>query len=156
MWALEHAERFRPVRSDVLLRLWRYPAFYVWRSWTVFGGVHGLHLVREVLWNQPCQVARLFDPLHGLRELGKPLPMFRVQESTVPTGPLAPLIARARELFPPPPEPDEIVLDGEGRGAVVVLDGEELRAEWWCGLTEEWRPLIEWADELQALLTGEA
>lgn len=53
-------------------RLWHYPAFEAYRSWSVFE-LHrrrepSLFVVRQVTWDRPHDYQRLRDPFMGLQE----------------------------------------------------------------------------------------
>lgn len=155
---LEAAERAPPRRpGKVHLRLWHYPAFEAWRSWTVItpvptGGHDPNPLVRELTWDQPGDKQRLIDPMAGLRTLGQPLPTPPARrEARLAATALQSLLEGGRSIAVPLVTADRgIGIDGERWGFEDDRGLDQVRIQWWCEGPPEWQPFIAWAGELRA------
>lgn len=71
-WALEHPEQLEP-REVIesfrpILRLWQYPSFFDYASWTIFqparrNMIDVSLLIRRVVWERTYDLRRFSDPL---------------------------------------------------------------------------------------------
>jgi hypothetical protein len=118
--ALEYAAQHEPVEMirelRPLLRLWNYPAFFPYTSWTVFDPPDASRnrLVRQVQWDRPHDMLRFSDPLEGVRQGFHAPPSLRVNDAYIADGTLQQYLDELSRL------PIAVV----GIAAPLVLDGE--------------------------------
>lgn len=156
--ALEYLRDATAIPSATLLdgyclrfRLWHYPAFEVYRSWSVFASRRDQVLVRQVTWDRLHDCQRLRDPLLGLQEGFHTYPKIELRDRRLESAAFAARFAEAQRLSLP--------IVGRDRG--VCLDGAMLgyeehdgspRVQWCCDGPAEWREFTTWAGEMMRWL----
>jgi hypothetical protein len=162
LWALGHAQELEPVgpvrRLQPELRVWHYPAFHPWVSWTVLregrssGGVARLW-VREVSWDMPADMRRLSDPMEGLRCGFHTRPTLGVRDAELPAEQYQSLASAGSEVRIPIVTPDHAFgLDGETFGIETGDHFARFRCEWWGDGPQEWTDWVRWVAILRAFL----
>ncbi len=137
-------------------RLWHYPAFHVYQSWSVFELRRRSEpvslVVRQITWDRPHDCQRLrADPLLGLREGFHTHPKIELRDRPLDASELATRLVAAQAISVP------IV----GRHSGLCLDGAMFgyegrdgssRLEWCCDGPDEWREFTVWAREMMTWL----
>jgi hypothetical protein len=136
-------------------RLWHYPAFDAYRSWSVFELSRRREpaslLVRQVTWDRLHDCQRLRNPLLGLQEGFHSHPKIEVRDRPLDASELAARLAAAHSVSVPIVGRDRgITLDGVTFG-YEEEDGSP-RLEWWCDGPAEWREFTTWAREMMQWL----
>jgi hypothetical protein len=137
------------------LRLWHYPAFEAYRSWSVFEPHQRRQpselLIRQVTWDRAHDSNRLHDPLLGLQQGFHTFPKMEVRDRALDVAAFAERLDAAHSISLP--------LVGRSGGA--CLDGamfgfEERdgspRLEWCCDGPAEWQEFTTWAREMMRWL----
>lgn len=128
------------------LRLWHYPAFFVWTTWMVFeqpANEHSL-LARRVIWDSPYDHSRFSDPLEGVRQGFSAPPTLTVDDASTIDNALQPFLHElGRQPIPVVTPHPSIGLDGETFGFQSYGSSATIRLQWWHDGPKEWRPLIE-------------
>ena len=136
-------------------RLWHYPAFEAYRSWSVFElrrrRESTVLVVRQVTWDRPHDCQRLRDPLLGLQEGFHSHPKIELRDRPLDASELATRLAGAQSLSVPIVGRDSgICVDGAMFG-YEERDGSP-RLEWCCNGPAEWREFTTWAREMMRWL----
>lgn len=138
------------------LRLWHYPAFHAYRSWSVYElrrrTEPALLVVRQVTWDRAHDCQRLrADPLLGLQEGFHTQPKIELRDRPLDASELATRLVAAQAM--------SVAIVGRHSG--ICLDGamfgyEERggspRLEWCCDGPDEWREFTTWASEMMKWL----
>jgi hypothetical protein len=138
------------------LRLWSYPAFEPFRSWSVFELRRHrepvLVVVRQVTWDRLHDCQRLLcDPLLGLRDGFHRYPKMDLRDRPLEISELDARLAAARAMSVPIVGRDTgICVDGVMFG-YEERDGSP-RLEWCCDGPAEWREFTTWAKEMMTWL----
>src|SRR5258708_21751029 len=121
---LEHAEELHSLVRDQpvfpMLRMWRYPTFEAWSSWTVFtdepnGSLEKIAGVCEVTWQRPYDGNRLLaNPLEGVKTRFSTEPSVGVRDAFLSQDDLFWLLQRCRFA-------NEVVVKQRG----IAIDGIE-------------------------------
>jgi hypothetical protein len=135
------------------MRLWHYPSFDVYRSWTIFHR-RGDLMAREVTWDRPHDVERLsLDPLEGLKTLFSTKPSVSHRDARI--DPVS-FEEHMKALFGfrlPVHGLEEVVgVDGESFGLELSRFLAGVRLRWWCDGPKEWRELTGWHCGLRSFL----
>ncbi|HEY7182082.1 MAG TPA: hypothetical protein VIC84_11715, partial [Blastocatellia bacterium] len=134
---LECADRIeprRPIRNLLAeFRLWHYPSFSAYRSWTAFTPMprsqNSQCMAREVTWDFPADDARLADPLEGLKQGFHTDPTVVVRDGELPDHEFSVLIEQGRRLnIPLIGIEQNCGLDGETSG-IELFDFDRVRLE---------------------------
>lgn len=157
--ALERAEELEPLESirgcRPEIRLWCYPSFFEYRSWTVFSGRsprdgEARLLVRRVTWNSPSDRLRLRDPMEGLRQGFHTVPSLSVADTPIPEAEYRAVLNAGRSLrLPLMPGSEGVMIDGTMLGLEMELGFRSIRLEWAGSMSEQWEELTEWAEQLR-------
>lgn len=136
-------------------RLWHYPAFEAYRSWSVFE-LHGHRasaqfVARQVTWDRPHDYQRLRDPLLGLQKGFHSDPKIELRDRPLDPSELATRLAAAQSL--------SLLIVGRQSG--ICLDGATFgyeerdgspRLEWCCDGPAEWREFTSGATAMMSWL----
>ena len=144
------------INHSLRFRLWHYPAFDAYRSWSIFelrrSNEPASLLVRQVTWDRPhdCQRLRV-DPLLGLQEGFHTDPKIEIRDRPLNASDLAERLAAAQSVSVPIVGRDSgICLDG-ARFGYEERDGSP-RLQWCCDGPPEWREFTTWAREMMKWL----
>jgi hypothetical protein len=162
-YALKHPDETEPRgnlhRYSLFLRLWRYPSFEPWISWAIFepgryaDDANALH-VRQITWDQQCDLGRFADPMEWLRQGYRAPPTLRVADTAVSSELLKPYQDElARACIPLFPREDFITLDGEERGVETYGFAVSARVVWRPGRPRDTPPALLNLERLMDLLT---
>jgi len=136
------------------LRLWHYPAFEAYHSWSVFElrrREAALIVVRQVTWDRPYDCQRLRDPLLGLQEGFHSHPKIELRDRPLDVSELATRLAAARSVSVPiVGQHSGICVDGAMFG-YEEQDGSP-RLEWCCEGPAKWREFTTWARDMMRWL----
>ncbi|HEX6798623.1 MAG TPA: hypothetical protein VF116_13020 [Ktedonobacterales bacterium] len=164
LWALEHAaERDPAIPADAnppSARLWQYPSFGSYVSWTLFApkfkGDAGRCMVRRVIWDQMHDLARFADPLEGIRQGFRAPPTILVADARVSIARFE-HVAERFALCPIPVLGIEAPfgLDGDSYGLETFDLFLRIRLEWWDEGPRTWgrfvATLADFRQELDAI-----
>lgn len=145
-----------PLTGDWLrFRLWHYPAFEAYQSWSVFElrGPRALpsFVVRQVAWDRPHDCQRLRDPRLGLQEGFHSHPKIELRDRPLDATEFETKLAVARSVSVPIVGRDRgICVDGAMFG--YEERGGSPRLEWCCEGPAEWREFTTWAREMMRWL----
>jgi hypothetical protein len=149
----------QPIRAGPLLRLWEYPSFGQYRSWTVFNSKHSgssilAPFAREVTWDRPTDSRRLLrDPLEGLVKGFHTRPSIDVRDQILSESELAlhlkqcPTFSATINMWR-----QGIVLDGTWFGFRTYGPLARVELSWSSDGPSEWRDFIDWVSELRTFL----
>ena len=146
-------------QHKLLLRLWHYPSFERHVSWFLYSALPRYQksdspLVREVVWDRPLDSLRLSDPLKGLKHGFSVEPTISSRQAKIPLDELELKLANLRSIVLPVFVDDGSVgLDGEGCGVETFGFKSAIRLAWWSEMSEEWKPIIEWAQDMRRFLS---
>jgi hypothetical protein len=136
--ALEQVEQHEPnenVRGlRPLLRLWHYPSFLAYTSWTVFDPPDTSHnrLVRQVRWDRPHDMLRFSDPPEGVKQGFNAPPSLSIGDVHVADDTLQKYVAELSSLLIPVLGiRDMITLDGTVSGLQAYGNIASSRLQWW-------------------------
>jgi len=153
--AYEALENVAPPKPSaiLLLKLAVYPAFFNFASWAVFSHANNSTslLVRQTIWDRLSDSHRFFDPMEGLRKGWHTSPNLSVVEKDIDKTAFAILFDKAEQIIIPFETNPPLVLDGE-RWYLHIPSLFEGRNLTWNSGPAEWKELIQWADEMRALL----
>jgi hypothetical protein len=138
--ALEHPGEVEP-RGDLhrysqFLRLWRYPAFGPWNSWTLFEpGRYAddpeAFRLRQITWDQRSDLGRFGDPMEWLRQGYRAPPTLDVVDATVSRVTLKPYLDGLAHVRIPLLQGERyVMLDGEERGVEAYGFAVSARVVW--------------------------
>jgi len=162
MRCLEHAADLEPQETVRRLRpefrLWEFPSFQEWRSWTVFTSrpwddATEAAAVREVTWDQPADYHRLGEPMAGLKYGFHTRPTISLRDASVPGADLAKHLAAAAEIsMPLVGFEDLLALDGVEFGLENYNSRGSVRLEWLYDGPDEWCRIVTWAAQVRQFL----
>ncbi|HKS16608.1 MAG TPA: hypothetical protein VJU16_04795 [Planctomycetota bacterium] len=152
--ALRHPDLGR--RTEIL-HIWHDTSFFDSRSWTVFESRDGGLAVRRVRWDQAADMARLTDPLVGMREGFHARPTLTVQDVPVSSDAVSVWLDELTRIRIQVRVRHWIQADGERHG--IRLDSSNLELSWPSSGPEEWKDLTAWVgrvmDQLEAPFRGD-
>jgi len=160
----EAAAALAEVPSRAILRLWRYPSFENWKSWTLVGDFRspsGLAdesaRLDEVVWDSTLDCSRFTDPMAGLRWGTHRAPTLRRRSVVVPTDFIEGMLVELSRLQVVVAPDNRIVgLDGTSYGLQTYRSIGGIGLQWWGEHPREWELLRHWhegaLDNFEALL----
>jgi hypothetical protein len=139
--ATEHEPREVVRHLRPLLRLWSYPAFLAYTSWTVFDPPDDTHtrLLRQVQWDRPYDLLPFADPLEGVKRGWQAPPTLSIRDAQVADALLRRHLEELRRLpIPVAGVEAPVGVDGELFG--LQYDGVFLatRLQWWEEGPQAW------------------
>jgi hypothetical protein len=143
----------------LLLRLWHYPSFDRHISWLVYSPLSRYlksdsPLVREVVWDRPFDSQRFSDSLKGLKHGFSLEPTLSFRQAEIPPDELMLKLANLKKIVLPVFVDDGSVgLDGESFGVETFGFKSAVRFVWWSEGYEEWKPLVDWAEDMRRFLS---
>ncbi len=118
-------------KSDVILRIWSFPALAPCRSWTVFNE-KGNYFLRRIVWDQRSK-KQFVDPL----TFGT--------EKQISSNIIEPLLNELSQIEIPIFKPvSTIGIDGVNSGVEYGGYNASAKLSWWCDPPESWETLQNW------------
>ena len=158
--ALEYPDQQEP--QEVLrsflphLRLWHYPAFGSYISWTIYRPRVGSEpwMARQVQWNRSHDLQRFSNPLEGVRRGFRTPPTLIIQDLQMSSDRLRPYL---QDLAQIPlliiDAKEHLRVDGASHGVEIFQQFlSHARMEWWGDGPQEWQTFIKCILGMQEVL----
>jgi hypothetical protein len=143
--ALEEAAQHEPQNAvrdlQPLLRVWHYPAFFAYSSWTFFDPPDDARsrLVRQVQWDRPHDLLRFVDPLEGVTQGFQAPPSVSARDDRVADCTLRSHVEELRRLpIPVAGIEAPFGLDGEIFGLQCYGYFLATHLQWWAEGPRAW------------------
>jgi len=144
-----------PVRAlHPLLRLWVYPSYEAYLSWTVFRSLPNAEpetiIARIAAWDRPYDARRMREPIETPQIND---PTFVVRDHILPPEAATALNLERKFAVTLATARDSVGLDGTSSGLQTYGFMGGVRLSWWQNGPPEWREIITWTAEIRQYLT---
>jgi hypothetical protein len=150
-----------PKRHNALLRIWRYPSFTPYTSWTVYRSIDRDKLdlfIRELIWDRPKDAGRFSNPLEGIATEAMFRPIPTITQRSVQTESIQAFecIESLQRILLPPFHLDGCLgVDGEGFGVETFNFANSSKLRWWSNPPQEWYEISKWHESASAIFIAE-